>query len=314
MKLKLDFEDLEQQWKARQLDLFPWFDGLFALLRSKEAIIKETEKKLAVSSPATMIQFLSSDDRNNARVARETIKKQDPEYVLPILLYSLEKVKKIDYPHRVMESLLDFNPAVFFGYLLSYLNLHKKQKTIVFQVISEIFTDFRGLLSGSLDEERFLSQIFQAIREDLKERMPSSKKFETMEDLETVDLDLRVMLLIFNKTIQYDIARVVENEMEKIGRDIIISLHGLPFDFEKGHVLFKQLSEIIPYMALMRLKPDLAFLRNIPVKIEFSDISHQDREIIIQKAAAAVKVIEHPDWSVKEILDELDVSFFPLFF
>ena len=82
MKLELDFRELEDQWKNRQIDLFPWLQGLYALLRSRDANIKETRKRLTSSSPATMVQFLSSFDPENIKLAEEIIRVQDPSIIL----------------------------------------------------------------------------------------------------------------------------------------------------------------------------------------------------------------------------------------
>ena len=228
MKLELDFEDIENQWKQRQFDLFPWLDGLFALLRSRDAIIRDTEKKLSASTPATIVQFLSSDDRENAKVAKKIIKEQDPDTILTILLYSLEKVEKKNYPHRVMESLLDFDPVTSVGYLLGYLNLRKNLKDKIFQIFNEFFP-LKNLFPTSMDETQFLNQIFQALAFDLKDRIPSSGKIETMKDFdELLRLDLEVMKLVFSKTWEEENARFVENEMQRLGKEVIVSLHGLP--------------------------------------------------------------------------------------
>lgn len=311
MKFELDFEDLESQWKKRQLDLFPWLDGLFALLQSRDAIIKETEKRLSKAANATMIQFLSSDDHDNARVARQTIKKQEPETILPILIYSLEKVEKKDYPHRIMESLLDFDPNLSFGYLLVYLNQRPGYKENVFQVISEIFSNYKDFYSTPQDENQFLEKIFNALCEDLIKRMPVSNKLKTMEDFESIRLDLKVMLLIFQKMQQADNVRVVERQMKNIGQEVIVSLSSLPFEFEKRDIILKQLGEFIIYMALMRLESDRSFLKKIPLKIGSLNFLPEDAEAINQKVETALNIIDQPDKAIQEILDETEM---PLFF
>jgi hypothetical protein len=310
MKLELNFEDLENQWKERQIDLFPWLDGLFALLRSRDAIIRETEKKLSASTPATIVQFLSSDDRENAKVAKKIIKEQDTDTILTILLYSLEKVEKKNYPHRVMESLLDFDPVTSIGYLLGCLNLRKSLNDKIYQIFNEFFP-LKNLFPTSKDETRFLDQIFQALTFDLKDRIPSSGKIETMKDFdELLRPDLEVMKLVFSKTWEEENAKFVENEMQRLGKEVIVSLHGLPFEFRYGAVLFEQLSEIIPYMALMRLKSDKSFLQQLPVKLKSFDLSPEAREEIIQKSEAVLTIIEQPESTIKSILDQFEVTLF----
>ncbi len=306
MKLEFDFNDLNLQWKERQLDLFPWFDGLFALLRTKEGNLMETEKRLLAASTATKIQFLSSDDKNSAQIARKTIKKESPESLLPILLYSMEKVDKQDYIHRIMESLLDFNPTLSIGYLLGYLNLRKMQKEKVFQIITLIFANLKGIFPTIEDEEKFLGQIFQAMETDLKDRMPSSKKINNMEDFEKISLDLEIIHLIFNKTSNLSNAPTVEMYMQTIGKNVIKSLKDIPFEFRKGKLQIDQFIQIMIYMALMRLKADLSFLKNMPKRIANSDLSENDKEEILKTSEVAINVIENPKKTIQEILKDIE--------
>ena len=309
MKLELDFEDLESQWKERKLDLFPWLDGLFALIRSRDSLIRETKKRLSSSNMATMAQFLSSDNKDNAQSAREIIKGQDPEAMLPILIYSLEKVEKNHFPHRIMQSLIDFDPFVSFGYFLGYLNLRSHLKHKFFQVVNEIFP-LNEIFPNSRDIERFLTQFFQALRQDLKERMPPSGKLEKEEGLESIDLDLKIMMMVFSKTWQGENAGIVEREMKRIGQEVIVSLRRFPFDFENGNILYNQLSEIIRMMASMRLEPDQPFLRELPLKLKNLDLFQEEKDEIKEMADAALTIIKHPEKSICEILKKLEISLF----
>ena len=309
MKLELDFEDLNKQWKSRQFDLFPWLDGLFALLRTKEALIRETKKRLSSAMHSTMVQFLASDDRDNAQVAREIIKEQDIKSILPILLYSLERVDKGHYPRRVMESLLDFDPQTSFGYLLGYLNLRPNQQHKIYQVFNEIFP-LKNIFPESKDGVKFLTQSFQALLLDLKDRMPTSGRLQTMDDLESVRLNLKVMLWFFNKTWQGMHAEVVEKEIKMIGQTLIKSFHQLPFVFENDPDILMQLSEIIPLMAIMRLEEDKSFLKGLPLKLKSAHLSEDEMENFKQKAENALQIIDQPKKLVRDILDEYDVPLF----
>lgn len=309
MKLELDFEDLERQWKSRQFDLFPWLDGLFALLRKRESIIRETRKRLSSSTQATMVQFLSSDDHENALIAKELIKEQDAGTILPILLYSLEKVTKNDYPHRIMESLLDFDTAFSFGYLLGYLYLRNNVKDKVFQIFKEIFP-IKNIFRDTNDRMSFLIQVFQALSNDLKERMPSYGRLEKMEDFDSISLGLKIMLLIFHKTWQGENAKIVEKEMKKIGQEVIVSLHRLPLKYEKEDVLFEQLSEIISYMAIMRLEADKSFLKGLHTNIKSFSLTEEENEEVLQKSEAAVAIIEQPEKTIHEILEQFESPLF----
>ncbi|MGA1840013.1 MAG: hypothetical protein ACMUIU_05245 [bacterium] len=310
MKLELDFEDLEHQWKTRQFDLFPWFDGLFTLLRQRESILRETKKRLSSSTQATMVQFLSSDDHENALIAKETIKDQTAGAVLPILLYSLEKVTKNDYPHRIMECLLDFDIDISFGYLLGYLYLRNNIKEKVFQIFNEIFP-IKNIFPDTKDSSHFLIQLFQALNNDLKQRMPSSGKLEKIEDFDSINLDLKIILLIFQKTWQGENARIVENEMKKIGQDVIVSFRGLPLKNEKGDVLFEQLSEIILYIAIMRLEADKSFLKGLHTNLKSLTLKEEEQEEILEKSDAALAIIGQPDKTINEILEQFES---PIFF
>lgn len=333
MKLKLNFEDLEDQWKERQIDLFPWLEGFFALLRSRETNLIITKNKLSSSTPATMVQFLSSFDRENAKIARQIIKVQNPSTILPLLLYSLEKCNKTDYPHRVMNSLLDFNPTISFGYLLGYLHarqisiseknelpkpedssdlIEEQIKKSLFQVISEIFYNLNTLYPFSEGKEQFLNHIFEALSMDLKERMPVSGIVETKEHFEAIQLDLEVVLSLFNKTKYEEYAHLIEAKIRELGQKIITSLHKIPFELEKGAPLFEHLKKIIHYMAIMRLEADKQFLQSMPEKINSFELTEGQKTAIIQKSEAAVKIIDQPETPIQKILDDLETPFFIL--
>jgi hypothetical protein len=310
MKVDFDFGDLEHQWKARQFDLFPWLDGLFALLRSRESLVRETKKRLSTATPATMVQFLASDDPESARVAREVINEQAPGAILPLILYSLEKVRKEEYPRRVMESMLGFDPAVSMGYLLGYPYVRPLAQERVFAVIRELFP-LRERFPGPDEGGRILKGFFQALGGDLKERMPSSGRLEKMEDFDSIKPDLSAMLLVFKGTWLDDYAPEVEAQMRRIGNDVIVSLHRLPFDHADADALFRQLSEIIPYMALMRLKADVRFLEKLSETLESSSLARDEREALRQKAETAVSVIEQPERPIREIIEHCEVAFLP---
>ena len=309
MKLELDFEDLESQWKARKLDLFPWLDGLFALIRSRDSLVRETKKRLSFSSKATMAQFLSSDNKDNAQCAREIIRGQDPEAMLPILLYSLEKINKKDYPHRIMESLIDFDPSISFGYFLGYLNLRFHLKHKFFQVVNEIFP-LNETFSHSSDIDSFLSGFFNALRQDLKERMPPTGRIGKDEDLESIDPDIKIMMIVFNSTWQGNDASIVEREMKGIGQEVIVSLKGFPLDYENSGILYQQLSELIPLIASMRLEYDQPFLRELPLKLKKTDLLQEEMEEIKQMSEAALTIIKHPEKRISEILRKMKISLF----
>ncbi|MGA1844486.1 MAG: hypothetical protein ACMUIS_07995 [bacterium] len=309
MKIEFDFNDLESQWKGRKLDLFPWLDGLFALIRSRESLKRETKKRLSYSSKATMAQFLSSYNKDNAQAAMETIQGQDAESVLPILLFSLEKVNKEGFTHRIMQCLIHFDPAISFGYFLGYLNVRSSQKHKFFQVVNELFP-LNETFKHSMDIERFLTRFFQALRQDLKERMPPSGKLEKEEDLESIGLDLKITMMIFNKTWQGENAGIVENEMQRIGQEVIGSFGSFPFDFENGNILYNQLSKIIPLIASMRLESDQSFLQQLPLTLKKADLSQEEVKEISQMADAALTIIKHKEKPIYKIMEKLEISLF----
>ncbi|MGA1875934.1 MAG: hypothetical protein ACMUIA_10035 [bacterium] len=308
--MKPNFEYLERQWKERKLDLFPWLDGIFTLLRSREAILRETKRRLSTSTPATMVQFLSSDDHGTAQVAREVIKEQDPSIVLPTLFYSIEKVGKKNYSERVMHCLFDFNPIVSLTYLLDYLNLQRIQKDRIFQLIGQLLSQKKGSLSASSEEIQFLKQLFHALQNDLYRRRPVSGELNTWEDFEAIRLDLEVMTYIYIKTRSRESVTIVEREMQALGQEVIGSLCRLPFTFGTSDILVRQLTEIIPYVALMRLEADKKFLQGLPAKIRCLDLSEDQREEIVQKTKATVTIIDQPEMNIQEILDKMSIPFF----
>ena len=309
MKLELDFEDLKNQWKTRKLDLYPWLDGLFALIRTRESLIRETKKRLSSASQATMVQFLSSNNKDNARVARDVIKEQEIKSILPILFYSLEKVEKDYYPRRVMEALLDFDPLVSFGYLLGYLNLRPNQKHKIFQVLNEIFP-IKNVFSKSQESAKFLYRVLQALEQDLKDHMPSSGTLRSINDYGSVKLDLKVMVWLFDKTWQGEYAELIEKQIKKIGKEVIRSFNQIPLVCENAQDIFIQLSEIIPLIAIMRLEDDKSFLKGLPSKLKTADLSEYEMENIKQKVEITLKIIENNKKLVRDILDEYDMPLF----
>ena len=332
MKLRLNFEYLEAQWKERQIDLFPWLQGLRALLRSREANLKVTRKKLSSSTPATMVQFLSSYDPETSKIAQQIIKVQNPSSILPILLYSLEKTDQNNYISRVIKSLLDFDPITSFGYFLGYLNdraefkkkyplkpqrqylpLDKnREEKILFQVIRQIFSNLNSLFASPQEKNQFLCQIFEALSIDLNERMPLSGIFlETREDFHAVKLDLEVILTLFTSTM-YDkeSAQIVEEKMHKLGQEIIISLHKITFDFRKNEIMFDYLLEVMQYIAILRLEADKPFLESVPEKLKNSELPEEKKIDIIEKSETAIRIIDQPETPIHVILNELETPFF----
>jgi hypothetical protein len=104
---------------------------------------------------------------------------------------------------------------------------------------------------------------------------------------------------------------VVEKEMKKIGQEVIISLRGISLNYEKGDILFKQLSEIILYMAIMRLEADKSFLKELHTNIKYFNLKEEEKEELLQRSDEAIAVIEQPDKTIHEILEQLEG---PIFF
>lgn len=307
MKLNLNFKELEKQWKERQLDLFPWLDGLFALLRTQEAMMQETEKRLSAATPATKVQFLSSDEKMNVTVAHKTIKKEPPESILPILLYSLKKVDKKGYLNNVADALLDFHPVISFGYLIGYLNLSDEMKDQTFQILTLIFSHFSDHFPSQDERKTFLDQLFQALRQDIQERMPNTNTIQTIEEFNNISIDLEIMRLIFLKNNIPDVIEIIEKHMQELGKSVIISLSTIPFKFMVGELPVSQFIDIIEYIALMRLKADRAFVLKLPVLIKDSDLLEEDSEEIIKKAEVALNLIDNHEKSIHEVLEELNL-------
>jgi len=178
-------------------------------------------------------------------------------------------------------------------------------------VISEIFINLNTLFPSSQEKDQFLNQIFQALSMDLKERMPLlSIVLETWDDFEAIKLDLEVILSLFKKTKYEEYAKIIEEKIQGLGQDIIISLNGLPFELEKGEILFEHLIEVIQYMAVMRLEADKQFLQSMPEKIHSFEFTEKQKTDIIRACEAAVKIIDQPATTIQKILDELETPFF----
>ena len=158
--------------------------------------------------------------------------------------------------------------------------------------------------------ERFLSGFFHALRQDLQERMPPSGKLEKEEDLESIHLDLKIMMMVFSKTWQGENAALVEGEMQRIGQEVIGSFGGFPFDFENIDILYNQLSEIIPLIASMRLKSDESFLKELPFRLKESGLLPEETEEIRQMSDAALTIIRDQEKPIHELMEELKSPLF----
>jgi len=323
MKDGYDLSHLEKEWSQRNFDLFPYVEGLFSLMRSREGNLEKTESRLRRSSAATIVQFLGSDDKDVSLIAKRLIQEhQDQPLITAILLYSLTKVTKRGYAGRVGDCLAGcLQPAPGLGYFFQFLRQFPEIKargqeffqhfwlTGTESLMSEtepiesgaesIVIETEPIESGvesivSADPvETFFGALFQAIREDLEKSIPCLEEISSLPELLLLKEDLAPALRVYYLVeTRAEIRMIFDQGLREFGQHIR-SLHKL-ISFESHTYLKEVLPVVIAFIGLLRLENDRRHLDRILSKIAESDYTKPlatHLEILLERV---ISLLEDP--------------------
>ncbi|MEW5802255.1 MAG: hypothetical protein AB1847_09135 [bacterium] len=303
MKSSYDLAYLEKEWSQRNLDLFPYIEGLFSLMRSREGNLEKTRKRLQASSAATIVQFLGSDDKDVSHIASKLVQgHQDQMLITAILLYSLTKVTKAGYAAKVGDCLAGC-PQPEAG--LRYFFPFRRQFPEVRTRSDEFFQHFwrTGTESILRDDQaqKFFRHIFEAILEDLADSIPDLKDISSLPDFLVLKEDLtpalRVYYLVENRP---EIKMIFDQGLKTFGRHLG-SIRKL-ISFESHTYLDEVLPVVLAFIGLLRLEQDRQELDRILSKIAEFDCTKPlatRLEILIEKV---ISLLEDPNKYVYETL------------
>lgn len=263
---------LDKEWSRRKLDLFPYMEGFFSLLRSRESNLKKTEKKLRTTPPATLIQFLNSEDKDVSGIASDLIQNHaNQNLITAILVYSLTKVDKSDYPARAGTCLAGcLQPAVGLTYLLQFIHQFPEIKEKGSELLQYFWRTGTKSTLDSKELQQFFDLIFQAIQEDLQSTVADLGEISSLPEFlllkEDLTIPLKVYYLVETRT---DIKMAFERGLKKFGQQIR-SLQKLipPSDTQ-----LQMLPLVLPFIGLLRLEQDREFLKQISSNIARSNLS-----------------------------------------
>jgi len=303
MKNEYDISYLEKEWSQRNLDLFPYMEGLFSLMRSREVNLEKTKKRLRQSSPATIVQFLGSDDKDVSRIASRLIQEhQEQTIIIAMLLYSLTKVTKRGYAAKAGDCLAGcLQPAGGVRYLFQLLRQFPEIKDKGTEFFKHFWlTGTESILRGD-HVHTFFGHIFQAIEEDLEGAFPDREEISSLPEFLLLKEDLipalRVYYLIETRS---EIKMIFDLELRKFGQHIS-SLHKL-ISFESHTYLEEVLPVVISFIGLLRLGNDRKHLDPILSKIAESDYTKPlatHLEVLLERV---ISLLEDPTKYACEIL------------
>ena len=185
MIIQIDEKDLAQKWSERELDLFPGLQSLKILFLFRKAYINECQKKLKQADIATWIQFLSSDDKKIYELAKARIleNRASKENIIYLILYSLDKIKKEGYPVRLAEVIADYDVVFSMGSLIGYLFMRPDLKNILYKIFAHLEIVANQKFTNAKDFELFINEVFDAIEDDLTQRLTETKKIKSLQEL-----------------------------------------------------------------------------------------------------------------------------------
>ncbi|MCL6584182.1 MAG: hypothetical protein K6U11_11165 [bacterium] len=299
MNKSYDPEYLEKEWSRRDLDLFPYMEGFFSLLRSREENLERTRKRLQGSSAATIVQFLSSDDKDVSLIAKSLIQDYpDQALITSTLVYSLSKITKAGYPARAGACLAGCHrPAAGLAYLFSLLRHRPEIKSRGYEFFNHFW------LTGTSDSitcpehlQHFFRQIFQAVQEDLREIIADLSRISTGEEFLLLKEDLlpaiRAYYLIETRP---EVRIIFDQELARFGQQRIRSL-GRLISFEPHkhghHYLEEMLPLVVAFIGLLRLERDSEQLSQILMDIALAEWNKPLRtrlEILIKKVLSLLE-------------------------
>ncbi|MGA1866938.1 MAG: hypothetical protein ACMUJM_00165 [bacterium] len=313
MIVQIDQKDLTEKWRKRKLDLFPGLQALKLLFLSRESYLNEAHKKLKESDVATWIQFLSSDDPKIYECAKEIIadNRALKEDIMYLILYSLDKITKEVYTMRLSEVIASYDVVFSMGCLIGYLFIRPDLKDMIYTIFSHLEMAAHRQFTSTQEYELFINEVFDAIEEDLSQRLPDSKKITSLRDLEKITTHLELMLLLYMRESSKEEKKSIEKEIAYIGSTIIGCLHDIEFSYDDPEELYYEFKKVIPCMGILRLKEDHTFLQQQEEELKNSKkYTINEKEIIIL-IEYALKMIEKPDVSLLDIVKGQDYLFIP---
>ncbi|MEW6382307.1 MAG: hypothetical protein AB1611_22315 [bacterium] len=303
MKKTYDTDYLEKEWSQRNLDLFPYMEGFFSLLRSREGNLEWTRKRLQGSSAATVVQFLSSDDKDVSHIAVSVIQDYpDQALIMAILLYSLTKVTKAGYPAKAGSCLAGCRqPSAGLAYLFPLLRQSPEIKARGYKFFHHFWQTGTGSIVHLDQVHELFRQIFQAIHEDLQENIPDLRAISSLSEFLLLKEDLmpaiRAYYLIETRP---EVRMLFDQELGRFGRHI--GSLGKILSFEPHNHLEEILPVVASFIGLLRLEQDKEQLEQILTEIALSEWNKPLRtrlEVIIKKV---ISLLEDSTQSVSETL------------
>lgn len=293
MKNTYDLSYLEKAWSQRELDIFPYMEGFFSLMRSREGNLERTGKRLKASSPATMVQFLGSDDRDVSHIASKLIQEYpDQMLVTALLLYSLMKVTRKGYPARAGDCLggcpqPEAGLQYFFQFLRQFPDFRVKS--------NEFFQHFWRTGTESIlrdgQVQMFFKHLFHAIQEDLESIIPDVREISSLQEFLLLKEDLTPALRVYYLVeTRPEIKMIFDQGLRRFGYRIR-SLHKL-ISFESHTYLEEVLPVVISFIGLLRLDADREYLDQILSKIAQYDCTKPlatHLEVLLEKVISLLE-------------------------
>ncbi|MGA1824974.1 MAG: hypothetical protein ACMUIP_09965 [bacterium] len=308
MIIQIDEKHLAQKWRKRALDLFPGLQSLKILFLFRKAYINECQKKLKQADNATLIQFLSSDDQKVYELAKAMIleNRASKEEIIDLILYSLDKVTKEVYPFRLAELIADYDVVFCMGSLIGYLFLRPDLRGIIVKIFAYIEIIANQKFQNTKDFELLISEVFDSIEDDLKQRLPETLTIKSLQELEKINNHLELMVLLCIQRLSKERTMVIEKRISYIGSALIGSLQKIEFSYDDPEQLYIEFKKVIPYMGILRLKEDYTFLKELEEKVHNAEIGILNDKEIISMIECALKSIENPDLSILNIVKNRD--------
>ncbi len=253
MKNEYDLSYLENEWSQRNLDLFPYIEGFFSLMRSREGNLEKTKKRLRSSSPATIVQFLNSDDKDVSRVASSLIREhQDQTIITALLLYSLTKVTKPGYAAKAGDCLAGcLQPAAGIRYLFQFLRQFPEIRDKGFEFFKHFWLIGTESIMSVDQVHTFFGHIFQAIREDLESTIPDLEEISSLPEFLLLKEDLTPALRVYYLVENRPEIKMIFDEGLRIFGQHVRSLHKL-ISFESHTYLKEVLPAVISFIGLLQ--------------------------------------------------------------
>jgi len=184
-------------------------------------------------------------------------------------------------------------------------------KDILFNIISSIGEKAEAMYERDEEYSLFVSGIFDAIEDDISQRMGSGRKIKTISALSGLLNDFNTMLLLYIQNKNPLRRRLIEKEISYIGNKVIGCLNKIIFSYDDPVELYHQLKQTIPYMGIFRLKDDINFLDNLKTELEENKIKTEDDDEIMLLTDISIELIKKNSLSLDKGVGEGESLFFP---